>query len=445
MSDLLSIGASGVRAYQSALTTTSDNIANAGTPGYVRRTTSLSEIGVGSSAQRTGSGVTVAGIARSADMFRSADVRQTTSDVSRSDGGIVWMERIEDALGSRALTTRMTSFFNAATTLSSDPSADAPRRAMLEEAESVAQSFSGTIKGLDDASINLDANAANAAAKISNSASTLARINDGLARVARGSVGEAQLLDQRDRMLDEMSEMIDIDVQFDPVGRVTVRAGAGDVPPLVHGIQASTVRVWRDDDSKLPVFAAMRDGKETVLSPRGGTSAGMIDGAQRINEMREQVGDLAKEFVDGVNYALAAGEDADGNTGSDNNLFMIDANDRVTRVFDDPRKIAAATVGKGPRDSGNLAVLAEARRTGAWETKVVALQSSNGSALAARKTVAEAQGSIRDSAVDARDMSAGVNLDQEAVNLMKFQQAYQASSRVIQVARETLDTILAIR
>ena len=123
MSDLLSIGASGVRAYQSALTTTSDNIANAGTPGYVRRTTSLAEIGVGSAVQLTGSGVTVAGIARAADPFRSADVRQTTSDVSRSDSGIVWMERIEDALGSRALTTRMTAFFNAATTLSSDPSA----------------------------------------------------------------------------------------------------------------------------------------------------------------------------------------------------------------------------------------------------------------------------------------------------------------------------------
>ena len=445
MSDLLSIGASGVRAYQSALTTTSDNIANAGTPGYVRRTTTLAEIGVGSSVQLTGSGVTVAGIARSADAFRSADVRQTTSDVSRSDGGIVWMERIEDALGSRALTTRMTSFFNAATTLSSDPSADAPRQAMMEEAESVAQSLSGTIKALDDAATNLDAMAGNVAEKLSNNAAALARINDGLARVARGSVGEAQLLDQRDRTLDEMSEMIDIDVQFDPVGRVTVRAGAGDTPPLVHGIQASTVRVWRDDDSGVPVFAAMRDGKETVLSPRGGTTAGMIDGAQRIKEMRADVRDLAQKFVDGVNGALTQGEDLKGNTGDANKMFAIDADGRVTLAFDDASRIAAARVGKGPRDSGNLGILAEARRAGAWETQLVALQSSNGSALAARKTVAEAQGSIRDSAIDARDMSAGVNLDQEAVNLMKFQQAYQASSRVIQVARETLDAILAIR
>ena len=445
MSDLLSIGASGVRAYQSALTTTSDNIANAGTPGYVRRTTSLSEIGVGSSVQLTGSGVTVAGISRSADQFRSADVRQTTSDVSRSDSGIVWMQRIEDALGSRALTTRMTAFFNAATTLSSDPSADAPRQAMMEEAESVAQSFSGTIKALDDASTNLDAMAGDVASKLTNNAAALARINDGLARVARGSVGEAQLLDQRDRMLDEMSEMIDIDVQFDPVGRVTVRAGGGDTPPLVHGIQASTIRFGRSETSNLPVFAAMRDGKEVQLIPRGGTTAGMIDGAGRIMDMRDEVKDLAKAFVDGVNGALAQGEDLDGKTADDTQMFAMDANGRVSVVLASSRGIAAATVGKGPRDSGNLGKLADARREGAWETKLVALQSSNGSALAARKTVAEAQGSIRDSAVDARDMTAGVNLDQEAVNLMKFQQAYQASSRVIQVARETLDAILAIR
>jgi len=445
MSDLLSIGATGVRAYQSALTTTSDNIANAGTAGYVRRTTTLAEIGVGSSVQRTGSGVTVAGIARSADAFRSADVRQTTSDVSRSDSGIVWMERIEDALGSRALTTRMTAFFNAATTLSADPSANAPRQAMMEEAESVAQSFSGTIKALDDASTDLDSMAGNVAEKISNNASALARINDGLARVARGSVGEVQLLDQRDRLLDEMSEMIDIDVQFDAVGRVTLRAGTPDTPPLVHGIQASTVRFWRDETNGTPVFAAMRDGQETVLTPRGGTTAGMIDGAQRIQEMRGSVRDLAEKFVGGVNDTLAQGEDLNGTTGADNALFAIDANGRVTVAFDDPSRIAAARVGQGPRDSGNLGALADARRDGGWETRLVALQSTNGSALAARKTVAEAQGAIRDSAVDARDALAGVNLDQEAVNLMRFQQAYQASSRVIQVARETLDTILAIR
>ncbi|PXA95932.1 flagellar hook-associated protein FlgK [Nostoc sp. 3335mG] len=442
MSDLLAIGASGVRAYQSALTTTSDNIANAGTTGYVRRTTTLAEVGVGASRQITGSGVTVVGVARAADAFRSLEVRNSSSDVARSDSGIVWMTRIEGALGSRALTDRMTAFFNSATTLSSDPSADAPRRAMLEAAESVAQSFTGTVGSLDEAAGALDITAQNSVSKLSNNAAVLARINDGLSRVAKGSAGEAQLLDQRDRMLDEMSEMTDITTDFDTTGRVTVRAGGPDGPLLVHGIVASTVRFERDEDGA-PVFSTMREGKESILIPRGGSLAGMADGAKRISDMRKEVVDLATDFVMDVNAAFAAGEDLNAAPGAP--MFAIDATGRVTRTLSDPSKIAAATVGMGARDSGNLETLNTARRNGLYEQRMVAMQSANGSALNARQTIAEAQGAIRDSAVDARDSSAGVNLDQEAVNLMRFQQAYQASSRVIQVARETFDTLFAIR
>ncbi len=59
--------------------------------------------------------------------------------------------------------------------------------------------------------------------------------------------------------------------------------------------------------------------------------------------------------------------------------------------------------------------------------------------------MAEAQSSIRDGTIAARDAVSGVNLDNEAVDLLRFQQAYQASSRVIQVARETLQSILNIQ
>ena len=75
MSDLLNIGASGVRAYQSALTTVSENIANTGTDGYTRRTVDLREVTStgGTTMQRvlaTGNGVVVAGVTRLADAFR---------------------------------------------------------------------------------------------------------------------------------------------------------------------------------------------------------------------------------------------------------------------------------------------------------------------------------------------------------------------------------------
>jgi flagellar hook-associated protein 1 FlgK len=65
--------------------------------------------------------------------------------------------------------------------------------------------------------------------------------------------------------------------------------------------------------------------------------------------------------------------------------------------------------------------------------------------LSQRKAVAAAQNTIHSNAVATRDSASGVNLDSEAVDLMRFQQAYAATSRVIQVARETMQTILDIR
>ena len=73
------------------------------------------------------------------------------------------------------------------------------------------------------------------------------------------------------------------------------------------------------------------------------------------------------------------------------------------------------------------------------------LATANAAALSARATIAEAQSAMRNSAIAERTAATGVNIDEEAVDLIRFQQAYQASTRVIQVARETLQSILDIR
>ena len=85
------------------------------------------------------------------------------------------------------------------------------------------------------------------------------------------------------------------------------------------------------------------------------------------------------------------------------------------------------------------------RSSGGFEANVTSLITGNAATLASRQQVAEAQSAIRDGAIAARDNISGVNLDAEAVDLLRFQQAYQASARVIQVARETLQSIIDIR
>ncbi|MEG3087464.1 flagellar hook-associated protein FlgK [Sphingomonas sp. PB4P5] len=449
MSDLLGIGASGVRAYQSALTTVSENIANAATTGYARRAVQLNELGATGSSSMTqrntgsGSGVLVSGIVRSADAFRAADVRAAGADLARSQTAIGSLGAIQSALTGNQLSDRLTSFFNAAKAVAADPTATTPRQALLESATAVAQAFTGTGQQLDAVSAELDATAEEAASSLDGLGASLAKINDSLGRVQPGTSGAAQLADQRDQVLEQMSAISDVAVTTDAIGRATVRLGGSAGPVFVAGGEAGHVSYARNAEGAVS-FAVERAGTSSTLTPGGGVLAGIADGAQRVATARAQLNTIATAFVDGVNAVQAGGETLDGTAGAA--MFASGATPSdVTMVLSDPRGLAAAAPGGGTRDNSNLAKLETLRTTGRAEANVTALVTTNASALSAKQAVVNAQSAIRDNAVTALDSATGVNLDSEAVDLLRFQQAYQASARIIQVARETMQSILDIR
>jgi flagellar hook-associated protein 1 FlgK len=441
MSDLLGIGASGVRAYQGALATTSDNIANAGTPGYVRRTPVLREIAaVTPNGALTPAGVTLGLVDRAADAFRSNAVRTSGSDLARSETGMVWLDRIEQVLGNSALDDRLATFFNAAQGVAADPGASAPRAVMLEHADALATAFRATGASLDQATADVEAQARSAASDLSGAAQALAKVNSAIGR--SGGAPSPSLLDERDRLLESMSALVDVSVSFDSAGRATVKAGAAGGPVMVSGDQAASIGVSRNGQGALQ-FHLVMNGEAAVIPAQGGAMAGAIDGAQRIADAKGALDQLAVDFVDAVNAVQAGGEDLSGNPGAP--MFAgVDAAS-MTLALTSGAGIAAATPGSGPKGNGNMGMLAAIRTSGGFETRLTTLQSANGAAIAARQTVIGAQTAIHDGNMAARDSVSGVNLDEEAVNLLRFQQAYQASARVIQVARETLDSIFQIR
>ena len=448
MSDLLSIGASGVKAYQTALTTVSENIANAATPGYAKRTADLREVapalGIASGGKiAVGQGVIAAGITRSADSLRAADVRNASADLARTDTSVEWLGRIQSALTGNQVGEQITGFFNSAKTVAADPTASAPRAAMLEQAKTVAASFTATGKALDSLDADLDTTATQAVTTLTALGTALAKVNDGLGRVQPGSNGAAQLADQRDSILNQMSAISDLSVSTDSAGRASVKLGNSGGPTLVAGNQSASVGFARGSDGTVAFTVQAADGVAPVTSS-GGALAGVVEAAARIADARIQLGGIASAFTSGVNAVQAEGSDLTGTAGAALFATGSSATD-ITVALTDPNGIAAAAKGASPRDNSNLANLATLRTTGAFETKATALVSNNAATLASRQQVATAQGSIRDNAIAARDAVSGVNLDSEAVDLLRFQQAYSASSRVIQVARDTLQSILDIR
>ena len=205
MSDIMNIGASGIRAYQNAISTVSENIANSGVDGYSKRTTNLSEVAASTSTitrrdVTSASGVTTTGITRASDQFKEADVRSTGADLARSDSAIQWLDQIQTALTGNKLSDQLTSFFNAASAVAADPSASAPRTTMLDAAQGAAAAFTATGSALDQVATNLDATAQNSVTTLNGLAAALAKTNDALGRNVPNTDGSAQLLDQRDQL-----------------------------------------------------------------------------------------------------------------------------------------------------------------------------------------------------------------------------------------------------
>lgn len=450
MSDLLSIGASGVRAYQTALSTVGENIANTGVAGYTRRTTQLSEVGstgssIGARTQYGGNGVTVTGIGRQADAFRSEAVRQSSGDLGRTETSATWLSRIELSMTGSKLGDRLTDFFTSARSLAADPTSVPTRAVLLEKASAAAAAFGQAGEALSRATTELDATAAQGVSTLNSLGTALAKVNDGLARTQAGSSQAAQLADQRDQLLEQMSALSDVNVSTDEIGRAQVRLGGATGPVFVAGNEVGRLSVSRNDEGAMQ-FAVQRAGQTNALTPNAGVLAGVTEGAQRLAAATEKLNALAADFAGKVNAVQANGADLDGKDGQP--LFAVgDPPTQITVAMTDPRGLAAAAKGSAAnsRDASNLDALEATRSKSGFEAGVTAIVTDNAAALEQKKLVADAQSTIRDNAVAARDSASGVDLDNEAVELLRFQQAYQASSRVIQTARDVLQTILEIR
>jgi flagellar hook-associated protein 1 FlgK len=442
MSDLLYIGASGVRTYQSAIGTTSENITNSGTAGYVRRAVEVREIAGTKGLRLSGNGSIATGLSRSASEFRNAEVRASGSDLSRTQAGVMWLDRLEKVMTGNQLSAQLTGFFNAAQGVAANPAAIAPRTVMLETASTLAASFTATGRTLATATNDLDLTAKDAARDLTNLAAQIDKVNQGLARSDSGSAMQMSLLDERDRLLEGMSALVDIDVSFDAQNRATVRAGGASGPVLVDTAGAGQV-TFTMSVTGASQFVVHRNATAQIIPARGGVFTGFAEAAQRLADARDALNDLATRFVDGVNAIQAGGADLDGLPGTP----MFTAGDpptEITLALTDPRGVAAAAVGEGTRGNGNLALLATLRTDENFEGSLDDMITGNAAALAARNNVAAAQSSIHAAAVAAREEVGGVDLDESAVELIRFQQAYQASSRVIQVARDLLQNILDI-
>ena len=152
-SDLLSIAVSGARAARGALDVTAQNIANASSDGYSRRSLRLEEVSAAGGVGRVGdislSGARIAEIRRNADPFLQGEVRRTGGDLARADIELKGLRNMESALEQSGVYDAMVEFEASLQQLAGDPVDPARRAAVLGEAETLAAKFNITADGFD--------------------------------------------------------------------------------------------------------------------------------------------------------------------------------------------------------------------------------------------------------------------------------------------------------
>jgi flagellar hook-associated protein 1 FlgK len=445
MSDLLGIGASALKAYQGALSAVGENVANAQTPGYARRQVVLQEATVVGSgdiaykAQVTFNGVTATGVARAWDNFKADEARFAISADGRAGVREQWLGSVETAVddGPAGVGASMTGFFNAASSLASDPGDPLGRRAVLSALDNVAGAFRGTGQALARISDGVGQAAGLEVTSLNDALKSLNAVNGALAPTAADGSARASLEDQRDQLIDFIAGKIDVKVTIGDDGRATLAAGANGSMSLLQNSGPSLVTLVPAADGRLSLQLST-NGTTMPLPAAGGTLAGLVDLSQTIADRRSALDGLAADFTSMVNNWSANGKDANGNAGA--NLISTPAGAASMQTLaTDPNLVPAADAAGTP--NGNLLALDAVRASSNVEDRWSALVSANAQMLSSAKAESAASSQWRDSSLAALDEVTGVDLDTEAAEMLRYQQAYNASARIIQVARESIQAL----
>ena len=438
MSDLLSIGASGVKAFGSALATIGNNVSNANTAGYTRRTIALNAdtAGDGLSPYYTGSGVmsgVVTGdIGRAWNDYQAAAARSASSDAGSTAAKSTWLSNAETALNdtTTGVGQSATTLFNAGDTLAADPNSTGNRQAFLAAVDQTASALRTTAGALATTSSGIATAAQTTIQTVNSDLDQLDKINASLKLQTPGTSAQADLLDQRDSVLDDLSSNIGISTTIGTDGEASVTLANSSVQ-LTGGINGSgtgarlTLSVGSTGTLTVQAFSP---GKQQTVGDTGGTLGGLVSSAQTVSDRRGALDKLASDFATALNAWNAGGALVTGATAA-----------TIAVATTDPTAIAAAS---STASNGNLLNLSTLRGATGIEQSWAGMVTDQGQIVASASSADTAAQATKTAALSARDQTSGVDLDTEAAELLKYQQAYSGAAKVIQVAKDTMQSIL---
>ncbi|MEQ8765137.1 MAG: flagellar hook-associated protein FlgK [Planctomycetota bacterium] len=308
----LNTGYLALRAAQQALDIIGNNVANVATDGYRRQAPSLASApSLRLNGFTFGTGVTLADIRRNHDVLLDTRLRSQLSEQSQLQAGLDLAEEAEFILGEPSdtgLAARLGAFQDALSALTASPSDPALQADIVESGGTLARQFQRLARDLDRLDGNRLGRLENTVEEINSMGETLQDLNRDIAN-ARSSGGvPADLIDRRDILLRDLSELVDLDVRI--AEDQTAEVQVGNVLLVGRG-EASRLAVFRNEAGQERLRVAGRDGEGFV--PTGGEALGlMATGREPVDRLRAKIDELARGLIDAVNRVHGTGVGSSG-------------------------------------------------------------------------------------------------------------------------------------
>jgi len=456
ISNLLRTGRNGILANQAGMNTTGQNIANANTEGYARRRVTTSPLTTtdrglfnGTSRAGQGSGVTVSDFSRLRDQMTQRASWEAQSGYGFGQEEARMMGALEALFpqGPGSFDTVLDDFWNGWGDLADNPLDEGVRATLLSRAEAL----TGTFNKVDKEMTRYQEEAAGALRGGVDSVNSLlddiAELNEQIRNAQTNGTEDFTAMDERDGLIRELSTFGPVRVNQDG-NRLSVKLGGMTV------VDDTTTVPLRVDDSGTPptLFFGSTGVEYTDRSRTSGKLGAWMRSVETVEDQRAILDDMAAGLARAVNEVHADGQGLDG---TDGNFFedtgtitagtlQLDAN-----VRGNPRNIAASADGTpGNSDTAlDIGRLRTAEVTGSGKTVEAALTdmtSGIGSRVNQATQQAEQQRSVIDYLDSIEEGTSGVNMDEEVTNLIKYQQSYAASARIIETAQRMFDTLLSL-
>jgi flagellar hook-associated protein 1 len=444
----LLIGMQALEATQGALTATSDNIANANTPGYTREVPQFSEGDeTDVNGQVSGGGVSLTGLQSIRDELLNLQIQQQTSLQSSADTQTSTLQQIQSYFSTSSTSGGIANALSALSTslsqLSASPTSTAAQQGVISSGQDLANAFNTTANGLTSAQSYADGQVTQAVSQINSLSQQIAQLNTQLSQSNTTENDGGTIEDQRDQLVQQLSALTGISITQTNEGE-TITTGNGT--PLVMGGQSFTLQTVTGSDGLQQVLDS--NGTNITDSIQGGQLGGAIQVRdQIIPGLLTQLNTLASQFATAFNAAQAQGFDSNGNAGQ--NFFSVpaDAASGISVSITDPSLVAISSDGS-PGSNGNIVNLSDAitgqlpsgdTPANAYANLVfdVGNAASNATAQSAAVGLNLQQLTTQQGSVSA------VSTDEETTNLIRFQTAYEAAARIVstiqQLSTVTLD------